>query len=322
MERSSLLEHARTSLTWQRQSLELLDVHLDDAFVDAAHVIASATKVVTTGLGKSGFIARKMAATLTSVHIPGVYLHPVDALHGDLGLLGPTDVLVAFSKSGETAEVVHLATLVRELGMPVISITSRTDTTMNGVASLSLLAPVVHELDEYNILPTTSTTQALILADLLSVAAARVNGNLVERLQRSHPQGGIGSILLRTVEHVMHSGEQLPRVDVGARVADAVGVLSTTLLGIVCVVDHHGTLHGVITDGDIRRLVASSDSPMTLAVADVMTSTPTVVQTGDTLHTALQLMEQRERQIGAVPVVQDGRCVGVVRVHDIVRAQW
>lgn len=322
MERSQLLDQARMGLRWQRESIALLEEHLDGAFCDAAQLIAGASKVVTTGLGKSGFIARKMAATLTSVHIPGVYLHPVDALHGDLGLLGASDVLVAFSKSGETSEVVHLAHLVRELGMPVISISSRSETSMQAIATVSLVAPSVHEYDEHNILPTTSTTQALILADLLSVAAAHSTGDLVSRLQRSHPQGGIGAALLRTVEQVMHAGDALPRVQASSHVSDAVEVLSRTALGIVCVLGEQSELLGVLTDGDVRRLVASSEAPMTMVVRDVMTVQPSVVQATDTLHQALQCMERRDRQISAVPVMRDGRCIGVVRVHDIVRAQW
>ncbi len=322
MNRIELLQHAKQAIVWQRESLLLLDQELDAGFVDAAQLLALATKVVTTGLGKSGFIARKMAGTLTSVRITGVYVHPVDALHGDLGLLGASDVLVAFSKSGETAEVVHIVKLVRELGMPVIAITSRRDTTMNELASICLYAPIVHEYDEHNILPTTSTTQALVLADLLSVAAAQVNGNLVERLQRSHPQGGIGATLLRTVEQVMHAGDALPRVSMDATVADAVNALSKKALGIVCVLDNNGALAGVITDGDVRRLMATSSNPMVMPVCDVMTAKPAVVQASETLHAALQVMEQRDRQISAVPVMQDARCVGIVRVHDIVRAQF
>lgn len=322
MERSQLLEQARMGLQWQRASIALLEEHLDDAFCDAAQLIATASKVVTTGLGKSGFIARKMAATLTSVHIPGVYLHPVDALHGDLGMLGPSDVLVAFSKSGETSEVVHLASLVRELGMPIISISSRSETSMQAISTIALVAPSVHEYDEHNILPTTSTTQALILADLLSVAAAHSTGDLVARLQRSHPHGGIGAALLRTVEQVMHAGDALPRIDPASTVSNAVEVLSRTALGIVCVMGEQNDLLGILTDGDVRRLVASSETPMTMLVRDVMTTEPSVVQATDTLHQALQCMERRDRQIGAVPVLSDGRCVGVVRVHDIVRAQW
>lgn len=322
MENEQLITEARASLAWQRQSLDLLEAELDSVFADASRVLANASKVVTTGLGKSGFIARKMAATLTSLHIPSVYLHPVDALHGDLGLLGATDVLVAFSKSGETSEVVHLTRIVRDLGMPVIAITSRRETSMQELAAYSLYAPVAHEFDAHNILPTTSTTQAMVLADLLSVAAANVHGDIVERLKRSHPQGGIGSALLRTVEDVMHGGDHLPHVSDSAHISNAVDVLTQTSLGIVCVLREDGALLGVITDGDIRRLLASTPNPMDVPVMDVMTRNPTVVSTRDTLHAALQLMERRDRQIGAVPVVDDGRCVGVVRVHDIVRAQW
>lgn len=321
MTHTEILNLVRQGLAWQRAAIDLLAEHVDDGFIDAARSIAGASKVVATGLGKSSFIARKMAATLTSVHIPGVFLHPVDALHGDIGMLGPSDVLVAFSKSGETPEVVNLARLVRELNMTVISITCREGTTLGSLADHVLIAPVVHELDPLNLLPTASTTQSLILADLLSVAAAHINGNVIDRLQRSHPHGGIGVALLRSVEDVMHSGDALPRIPSETSVAEAIQVLTSTALGIVCVIDTHGTLEGILTDGDVRRLVGAQRDLSQTRVRDVMTLHPVVVQQTDSLHVALQAMEARERQISAVPVVREGKCVGVVRVHDIIRAQ-
>ncbi len=321
MTHSEILTLARQGLAWQRSAIDLLSEQLEEGFIDAARSIAGASKVVATGLGKSGFIARKMAATLTSVHIPGVYLHPVDALHGDIGMLEATDVLIAFSKSGETPEVVYLTRLVRELNMKVISITCRSGTTLGSLSDHALVAPILHELDPLNLLPTASTTQSLILADLLSVTAANINGDIVNRLQRSHPHGGIGIALLRNVEDVMHSGNALPRIASEKTIAEAVYVLTSTALGIVCVIDEHGALEGILTDGDVRRLVGTEVDLSKTLVRDVMTKHPVVVQQTDSLHTALQAMEARERQISVVPVVRDGRCVGVVRVHDIIRAQ-
>ena len=321
MTHTEILSLAKQGLIWQRSAIDLLADQLDGSFVAAAESIASASKVVATGLGKSGFIARKMAATLTSVHVPGVYLHPVDALHGDIGMLSPTDVLVAFSKSGETPEVVRLARLVRRFDMKVISITCRPHTTLATLSHHALIAPIVHELDPLNLLPTASTTQSLILADLLSVAAAQINGDVVDRLQRSHPHGGIGAALLRRVEDVMHSGAEMPRVSATDTVAEAVRTLTSTALGIVCVTNEDGALQGILTDGDVRRLAGTLVDLTQTPVREVMTKEPVCVESSDSLHRALQVMEHRDRQISVVPVLHDGVCIGVVRIHDIVRAQ-
>ncbi len=312
---------ARGGLVLQSQALQLLELQIDDTFVQAATAIAKASKVVATGLGKSGFIARKMAATITSVHIPGVYLHPVDALHGDLGMLSETDVLVAFSKSGETPEVIHLVKLVQQLGITVISITCRTKTSLEALSAYTLVVPIVRELDPHNILPTASTTQSLVMADLLSVAAAQMNGDVIDRLQRSHPQGAIGAALMRCVEDVMYSGSDIPTLPASASIADAVQLLTDTSMGIICVLDGESTLQGILTDGDVRRLVGSSINVRDALLETVMTRNPIVVSPSDSLHSALQTMENRERQISVVPVVASNRCVGVVRVHDIIRAQ-
>lgn len=314
-------EHARRGLRWQLDAMEMLDHQIDDTFVSAAQDIAGASKVVTTGLGKSGFIARKMAATLTSVNVPSVYLHPVDALHGDLGVLSDTDVVVAFSKSGETPEVVHLVKLIRDYGVKVVSIVSRANTTLGRHSTHSVVVPIIHELDPHNLLPTASTTQALIMADLLSVAASEINGNIVDRLQRTHPKGSIGAALIRTVDEVMYSGELIPRGEASMMIAEVVALLTSTSLGIVCIMDAEGRLEGVVTDGDVRRLAGASILFESTAVGAVMTRDPIVVAPSDSLHAALQIMENRDRQLSAVPVVVHQRCVGVIRVHDIIRAQ-
>lgn len=322
MNHSEIKNVARIGLALQQQAMEKLEEQLNDDFVAASNLLAHAPKVVTTGIGKSGFIARKMAATLTSVYIPSVYLHPVDALHGDLGILNPSDVLVAFSKSGETPEVIALVALAKDIGMSIVTITSRPNSTLASKSTVALLAPIVRELDPHDLLPTASTTQALVLADLLCVAAAQQNGDMITRLSKSHPRGSIGAVLTGCVSDVMHTGSDLPRVELSATLADAIGVLTKTALGIVCILDESMTLLGIVTDGDVRRVAGTSADVGTLYVADIMTRSPTVVSPTQTLYSALQLMERGERQISVVPVV-DARllCVGVLRVHDIIRAQ-
>jgi arabinose-5-phosphate isomerase len=312
---------ALKGIGWQREALDLLAGELDETFDAAALAITRAGKVIATGIGKSGFVARKMAATLTSIRIPAVYLHPVDALHGDLGILDPGDVVVAFSKSGETQEVTRLAEIVAKHGAIVVSITSRRGSALGAIATYELVAPIVHELDPHNLLPTASTTQALVMADLLCVAAAQLNGDVVRKLQHSHPHGAIGAALLRTVDGVMHAGSSLPMVRPGTMVRTAVGVLSDTALGIVCVVDDARRLCGIITDGDVRRYVGGQIDLDATPVDVVMTKHPVSVRPTDTLYDALQIMEARDRQISVVPVVSEGECVGVLRLHDIMRAQ-
>ena len=313
-------ELAARTMEIQIRSLQESVKGLDGDFNHAVDLVATASKVVTTGLGKSSFIARKMAATLSSIRQPAVYIHPVDALHGDSGILGSDDILVAFSKSGETAEVVRIVRLAKDLGLKVVAIVGRKECTLTELANAAIVASVVSEFDEDNIIPTTSTTTSLVLADLLAVSAAKVRGNVVDQLKRSHPDGSIGSGLLRTVDEVMHSGTDMPRVSKDATLAEALEALSSTRLGVVCICDDREFLLGIITDGDIRKLAGRQTDFNSVHVQSVMTTEPVTVQTDATLHEALQVMERRERQLNVVPVLSGKRCVGVLRLHDVVRA--
>ncbi len=319
---NTILVHARQALQWQIRSLDKFGPQLDDNYLAAVAALATAGKVLTTGLGKSGFIARKMAATLTSVRIPGIFLHPVEAMHGDSGILNANDCLVAFSKSGETAEVVQLCNLAKDVGASIVAVTARANSSLSRIAHITLFTPLERELDPDDILPTASTTTALVAADLLAVGAAMMSGDVSGRLQHSHPRGMIGVAMMRSVEDVMHSGEGLPVVQPGAMLVEALAQLSAKALGIVCVVDEHGLLKGILTDGDVRRIVIENASSLaTLRIEDVMISTPVTIEPSATLHTALQQMERREKQISVLPVTVAGRCVGVLRLHDIVRLQ-
>lgn len=315
------LPRAQQAYASQIQALAQTVAALDGRFDDAARMLASATRTITTGLGKSGFIARKMAATLTSVRMPAQFLHPVEALHGDIGIVEEGNVLVVFSKSGETPEVLKLVTLAKQYGVRVLGITARMQSTLATIVDVPLAALIAEELDTDNILPTASTTSALVLADVLCVCAVELNGGSAARLMGSHPDGAIGGLLLRSAQDVMHDEDSLPMVSPAATVQEVVLQLTLKPLGIVCVCTDHAELLGVVTDGDIRRYVLHHGELLHAPVTSVMTKHPVTAQRTDTLHHVLQLMEAGSRQISAIPVVEGSRCVGIVRLHDIATLQ-
>lgn len=309
------------ALSSQQATLELLHAEVDGAFVSVVELLATSPMVITSGIGKSGIIARKLAATLNSISVPAVFLHPVEAAHGDSGLLKQGDVVVLFSKSGQTPEVVRFAAQARGLGCITVAIVTRRHSLLREQCDHVLVAPIERELDRHNILPTASTTAALVLADLLVVGVSVLRGDTAEGLRRTHPQGMIGAGLRGFVRDVMHANAELPTVLYGATMSDALVHLTSKGLGCVCVCDPSGTLRGIITDGDIRRAVHQGVDVTNSSVVDIMTSEPESISSGATLHEALVQMEQRQRQIGVLPVVEDGVCVGVLRLHDIARLQ-
>lgn len=313
------MSRAEDAIVIQRDTLDLIRHELDSGFAAAVHILTNAHSIITSGLGKSGFIARKMAASLTSLRFHSQYLHPVDALHGDGGFMDADDVLVAFSKSGETPELLRFASLAKTAGVRVVAVTARRESSLGKLSDAVALAPYTKEIDDQDLLPTTSTTSALIVADLLTVCCAEASGGMLDRLSKSHPDGAIGAALLRTVEEVMHSGAETPTVRVTDALSKALIELTTKALGIVCVVDELDVLVGIITDGDIRRIISRGVDVVNEIVKNVMTSNPITTTPESTLHEALTLMEKRSRQISVLPVVRGGKCVGVIRIHDAVR---
>lgn len=314
-----MIQTARQRITLQIESLEGIAQALDENFERATHLLSAANKIVSTGLGKSGFIARKLAATLSSLRMPSIYLHPVDALHGDSGILEAGDCMVAFSKSGETPEVLRLIDHVRGLGICVVAITSRLNSAITQRADATLYAHIASELDELNLVPTASTTAALVMADILALSAAEHRGVAADALRASHPGGAIGASLLRLVDEVMHSGAALPTVTPDATLKAALTELSQKGLGAVCVNNNDGVLVGLLTDGDVRRFVQAGGDAEHTSVQNVMTTSPVTISPGATLHEAFLMMEQRTRQLSVLPVVDGTTCVGLVRLHDIVR---
>lgn len=280
-------------------------------------------KVVLIGVGKSGLVARKIAATLTSTGTAAVFLHPADALHGDLGIVSHGDVAVALSNSGETDELLTILPYLKNRQVPVVAITGNLSSSLARQADVRLDASVDQEACPYNLTPTTSTTVALAIGDALAVTLMKAKGISQEDFASNHPSGRLGKRLTLRVRDLMHSGPENPTVSPESPWLEVAGAISKGGLGAVNVMDEAGYLKGVVTDGDLRRSFTKFKSmdPEAVKAAAIMTETPVTVAPELLAYDALLLMENRPRQISILPVVNpEGLCVGIIRLHDIVRS--
>ncbi|MDR9438331.1 MAG: KpsF/GutQ family sugar-phosphate isomerase [Halomonas sp.] len=314
---SLLRESARRTLELEQQAIAALAGRLDDAFDHACELIlACRGRVVVTGMGKSGHVAGKIAATLASTGTPAFFVHPGEASHGDLGMITPGDVVLALSNSGETAEVTALLPLLKRMGTPLISMTGRPGSTLARHAEAHLDAGVEREACPLDLAPTSSTTAALALGDALAVALLESRGFTAEQFALSHPGGSLGKRLLLRVADLMHEGDRLPRVDLGSPLRDALLEITRQGLGFTCVVDADGRLAGVYTDGDLRRTLDQHSDLSGLAVDDVMTRPGKRVAPDTLAAEVVRIME--DNRISALAVVDaDGRPVGALHMHDL-----
>ena len=304
-----------------RRAAERLDA---EAVERAVRLLAECRgKVVLVGVGKSGNIAQKIAATLTSTGTNALFLHPSDAQHGQLGIVGREDVVVILSNSGETAEVVELLPHIQHRRASVIALVGNLDSTLARRADVALDASVEQEACPLGLAPTTSTTVALALGDALAMTLMRVKGLTPEDFALNHPGGRLGKRLTLRVCDLMHADSEHPTVRPEAALLDAVREIGRGGLGAVSVVDGGGHLVGIITDGDVRRTLQRGRLAdlEDLKCGDIMTRDPVVVAPDALAYAAMRLMEDRPSQISVLPVVErDGRAVGLVRIHDIVRS--
>jgi arabinose-5-phosphate isomerase len=280
-------------------------------------------KLVILGVGKSGIIAQKIAATMTSAGTLALYLHPSDALHGGLGIVRPDDVVMVLSNSGETDEIVAMLPYLNNRNVAIIAIVGNLDSTLARRADAVLDASVDQEACPLNLAPTTSTTVALAIGDALAMTLMKEKGLTSDEFASNHPAGRLGKRLTLRVADLMHRGAENPTIDVGSSWVDVVRAISKGGLGAVCVVDAAGILAGIITDGDLRRAIEqkSHESLARLTCDDFMTRRPTVASPDLLAFDALRLMEDRPSQISVLPVVdRDQKCVGLIRLHDIVRS--
>jgi arabinose-5-phosphate isomerase len=313
----SALATARRVLTIEAEAIAGLMDRLDARFEQAVELLyACKGRIVVTGLGKSGLIGRKIAATFASTGSPSFFLHAAEALHGDLGMLTAGDVLLAISSSGETDELVQLLEAVKRLGIHLITLTAKPQSTLAGASDVTLDIAVKEEACSLNLAPTASTAAALAMGDALAISLLERRGFKEDDFAALHPGGKLGK-KLRRIEALMHTGENVPRVLPATKMPDVIYEMSRKGLGLAAVTDSHGRLLGIITDGDLRRVMQKRrGNVLDLNAADCLTKNPITLPRSELAATALRLME--EKKITSVLVVDANHVLeGVVHIHDL-----
>jgi arabinose-5-phosphate isomerase len=307
---------ARQVLAIESAAIRGLLDQLDDGFDRAVELIRRSTgRVVCTGMGKSGLVLKKIAATLSSTGTPALYLHPAEAVHGDLGVITGSDVVLAASFSGTTEELLRLLPLVKRLGVPIVVMTGNPGSPLARHADVHLPVVIDREACPLNLAPTASTTATLALGDALAMALLESRGFTPDDFARLHPAGNLGKRLLR-VQELMHTGPQTPRVGTGAPMREAIYEMSKKGLGITAVVDDRGRLRGCISDGDLRRLLEQDPDLLHRTAGEIMHTSPKTITSGELAAAALHLLE--EHRITSIFVVDgEGVLQGVVHLHDL-----
>jgi arabinose-5-phosphate isomerase len=314
---------ARAAMELEAEAIALAATRLDGDFARAVKLLQEyAGKVVVTGVGKSGSVAQKLAATLCSTGTPAVYLHPSDASHGDLGIYAPGDPSILISKSGTTGELVRLLPALRRLNSPLIGILGTRQSPLGREVDVFLDASVRAEADPFNLAPTASTAVAAALGDALALAVMQARRLTLEDFAHRHPAGQLGRNLNVLVDQVMHSGADVAWASPDSSMHAVIIGMNRCPLGAACVVDAEGRLAGLITDGDLRRALENNQDLRPVRASDVMTKNPVTITPGATLREALQLMEDRPSQISVLPVADESgaRCLGLLRLHDLYQA--
>lgn len=303
----------------EREGLEQLDQYINDDFVCACETIfACQGKVVVMGMGKSGHIGKKMAATFASTGTPAFFVHPAEASHGDLGMVSASDVVIAISNSGESNEILALIPVLKRMKVQLICITSRVESAMGRAADIHLCVKVPQEACPLGLAPTTSTTATLVMGDALAVALLQARGFTVEDFALSHPGGALGRKLLLHVSDIMHSGDEIPHVTRDASLRDALLEITRKNLGMTVIVDDLMKIEGIFTDGDLRRIFDMGINFQTATIAQVMTPGGIRVRPNLLAVDALNLMQNKN--ITALLVADDDHLLGVVHMHDMLRA--
>ena len=314
-----LLALAREVLDIEARAVETLKTRLDDNFIAACNLcMQTSGRIVVTGMGKSGHVSNKIAATLASTGTPAFFMHPAEASHGDLGMITNQDLLIAISYSGETAEVVTILPVVKRMGAKLLSITGNPNSTMAQAADAHLDISVAEEACPLNLAPTASTTATLAMGDALAVALLKMRGFTAEDFARSHPSGSLGKRLLLRVSDVMHTGDRVPAVKANVTLRDALLEMTDKGLGMTAIVDDDRRILGIYTDGDLRRTLETGADIRETRIRDVMH--PNCKTTTDDLLAAEALHLLEENKItGLLVVDDDNRLIGALNIHDLFR---
>ena len=317
---SQLIETAQRTIRLEIEAVEQLNARIDADFVQACELILGCKgRVVVVGMGMSGHVGRKIAATLASTGSAAFFVHPAEASHGDMGMITQDDVVLALSNSGTTSEIVTLLPLIKRLGITLISMTGNPNSVLAKAAAVNLDASVAIEACPLNLAPTSSTTASLVLGDALAIALLEARGFTAEDFAFSHPGGALGRRLLLKVEHVMHTGERLPRVPRGTSLRDALLEMTQKGLGMTVIVEADGRLAGIFTDGDLRRALDKGVDVRQTRIDEIMTVHGKTAHAEMLAAEALKIME--DHKISSLVVVDDQELpIGALNMHDLLRA--
>ncbi|MDY0205446.1 MAG: KpsF/GutQ family sugar-phosphate isomerase [Pseudomonas sp.] len=316
----ALIDSAKRTISLEQDAITSLLARIDHSFVNACELIlACKGRVVVVGMGKSGHIGHKIAATLASTGTPSFFVHPAEASHGDMGMITADDIVLALSNSGTTNEIVTLLPLIKRLGLTLISMTGNPDSTLAHAADVNLDCQVAQEACPLNLAPTSSTTVTLVLGDALAIALLEARGFTPEDFAFSHPGGALGRRLLLKVEHVMHSGDELPAVSRDASLRETLLEMTKKGLGMTLILAPDQTLAGIFTDGDLRRALDKGIDVREASIDALMTHGGKVARPEMLAAEALKIME--DHKISSLPVINElNQAIGALNMHDLLRA--
>jgi arabinose-5-phosphate isomerase len=315
-----IIERGKRVVEIENRAIQDLYNRIDESFARAVDLILNCKgRVVVTGMGKSGIVGKKIVATMNSTGTPAIYLHPSDAVHGDLGMVRTEDIVICISKSGNTEEILNLLPLFKRIEVPIIGIVGNVRSKIAQHAQIVLDISVEQEACSLDLAPTASTTATLVLGDALAVTLLEKHNFTREDFARFHPGGHIGKRLLLKVQEMMVKGDAVPVVQESVSLKDAIIEITSKRLGATCVIDAEGNLSGIITDGDLRRLLGRTLNLNSLTAADAMTRKPKTISQGTLAATAMQQMEMYSiTQL--IVVERDTKPIGMIHLHDLVKA--
>jgi arabinose-5-phosphate isomerase len=320
MNEQTLLRLGLAVIETEAHAVSQLAVRIDALFASACRLmLACEGRVVVIGMGKSGHIGNKIAATLASTGTPAFFVHPGEASHGDLGMITAKDVVLALSNSGETAEILTILPIIKRLDVPLIALTGKPRSTLARAATVNLDVSVEKEACPLDLAPTSSTTAALVMGDALAISLLDARGFTADDFARSHPAGALGRRLLLLLDDIMHTGDAIPRVREDTSLRDALLEMTAKRLGMTAVVDGQGKLTGVFTDGDLRRTLDRAVDIHATPIGEVMTRNPMTIRPGLLAAEALQMMDSKKIN-GLIVVYEQNEPVGALNMHDLLRA--